>query len=100
MSVYRLSSKAEEQLDDIWLFIARESGSVDIAIRVLEDISDRFWLLAQQPYMGRRREDLSSELRSFAAGNYVILYSIAKDDVVLIHYVFHGNQDIDSFLRR
>jgi toxin ParE1/3/4 len=96
---YRLSSQAEAQLDDIWLHIARESGSVDTAIRIVQNISDRFWLLAKQPRMGRRRPDLSSELRSFAAGDYVILYSIANDDVVLIHYVFHGSQDIESFFR-
>ena len=87
---YRISSQAEAQLDDIWLYQrlthrARESGSVDTAIRVVENISDRFWLLAGQPRMGRRRPNLSDELRSFAAGDYVILYSIEDDDVVLIH---------------
>ncbi len=70
---YRLSSQAEARLDDIWLYIARESGSVDTAIRIVQEISDRFWLLAKQPRMGRRRPDLSPELRSFAAGDYVIL---------------------------
>jgi len=69
---YRLSSQAEAQLDEIWLYIARESGSVDTAVRVVQSISDRFWLLAKHPRMGRRREDLSPELRSFAAGDYVI----------------------------
>ena len=93
---YRLSSQAEAQLDDIWLHIARESGSIDTAIRIVRNISDRFWLLAKQPRMGRSRPDLSPELRSFAAGDYVLIYSIEDDDVV-IHYVFHGSQDIESF---
>ena len=44
---YRLSSQAEAQLDDIWLHIARESGSVDTAIRIVQNIGDRFWLLAK-----------------------------------------------------
>jgi toxin ParE1/3/4 len=94
---YRLSPQAEAQLDDVWLYIARESGSVDTAIRIVQNISDRFWLLAKHPRMGRRRPDLSPELRSFAAGAYVILYSIEEDDAVPIHYVFHGSQDIESF---
>jgi toxin ParE1/3/4 len=76
---YRLSSRAEAQLDDIWLYIARESGSVNTAVRIVQNISDRFLLLAKQPRMGRRRPDLSPELRSFAAGDYVILYSIEYD---------------------
>lgn len=96
---YRVSAKAEAQLDDIWLHIARESGSVDTAIRVVESIGDRFWLLATYPRMGRRRPDLSPELRSLAAGDYVILYSIEEDDTVEIHYVFHGSQDIESLFQ-
>lgn len=94
---YRLSSQAEAQLDDIWLYIARESGSIDTAIRFVQTISDRLRLLAKQPRMGRRRPDLSPELRSFAAGDYIILYSIEDDDVVLIHHVLHSSRDIESF---
>ena len=94
---YRLSAEAEAQLDDIWLYVARESGSVEVATRVVENISDRFWLLARHPRMGRRRPDLSAELRSFGAGNYVVVYSIEDDDVVMLHYVFRGSQDIESF---
>ena len=94
---YRLSAQAEAQLDDIWLHIARESGSIDTAIRIVQSISDRFWLLAKQPRMGRRRPDLSPELRSFTAADHIILYSIEDDNVVQIHYVFHGSQDIESF---
>ncbi len=81
MNGYRLSSRAETQLDDIWLRIARESGSVDTAIRVLENVTDIFWLLTQQPRMGRRREDLAPDLRSFPVGDYVILYSLEPDEV-------------------
>ncbi len=94
---YRLSAQAEDQLDDIWLYIARKSGSIDTAIRIVENIGDRFRLLAMHPRMGRRRPDISPELRSFTAGDYVILYSIEEDDEVQIHYVFHGSQDIESF---
>lgn len=35
---YRLPSEAEAQLDDIWLYLARESGSVDTAIRIVQNI--------------------------------------------------------------
>ena len=44
---YRLSAQAEDQLDDIWLYIARESGSVDTAVRMVENINNRFWLLGE-----------------------------------------------------
>jgi len=33
MSEFRLTPEAEAELDDIWLHIAREGGSIDVAIR-------------------------------------------------------------------
>jgi plasmid stabilization system protein ParE len=101
MSGFRLSPEAELQLDAIWLRIARESGSVDSATRTIEGITDRFWLLARHPYIGRRRdEDLSPGLRSFPAGDYVIIHRVGEDDVVRILHVFHGSQDFEAFFRR
>lgn len=97
MSGFRLSSEAEVQLDNIWLRIARESGNVDAASRIIDDITDRFWLLARHPYIGRGREDLGPGLRSFPAGDYIIIHRVESDEMVLILYVFHGNQDIESF---
>jgi plasmid stabilization system protein ParE len=49
MSEFRLSPEAEAKLDDIWLHIARESGSMHIATRVVAGITERFWLLARYP---------------------------------------------------
>ena len=95
MSEFHLSPEAESDLDGIWVHVARESGSVDVATRVVDDITERFWLLARYPYMGRRRdEDLRIGLRSFAADDYVILHRIVEDDVVLILHVVHGSRDL------
>jgi plasmid stabilization system protein ParE len=47
MSEFRLSPQAEAELDDIWIHIARESGSTEIATRVVEGITERFWSLAR-----------------------------------------------------
>ena len=53
--------------------------------------------------MGRHRPDLAPELRTFAAADYVILYSIEEDkereESVHIHYVFRGGQDIESLFQ-
>lgn len=81
MSEFRLSPEAEAELDSIRIQVARESGSIDIATRVVESINERFWLLARYPYMGRRRDDLVPGVRSFAAGDYVILHRVMEDDV-------------------
>ena len=101
MSEFRLAPEAEAELDDIWLHIARESGSPDIATRVLEAITGRFWLLARYPFMGRRRDDdLRSGLRSFPADDYLIIHRIEENDVVLILHVVHGSRDIHALFGR
>jgi len=85
MSEFRLAPEAEAELDDIWLYFARESGDIDIATRVVEKIIEHFWLLAQYPYLGRSRDkDLRPGLRSFAVDDYLIIHRIVEDDVVLI----------------
>jgi toxin ParE1/3/4 len=99
MSEFRLSPEAEAELDGIWVHVARESGSIDIATRVLESLTERFWLLARYPYIGRRRDhDLRPGLRSFTADDYVIIHSIVEDDVVLILRVVHGSRDLVALL--
>jgi toxin ParE1/3/4 len=95
MSEFRLSPEAEVELDDIWIYIARESGSTDIATHVVEGIAERFWLLARNPYMGRRRDnDLRPGVRSFSADDYIIIHSIVEDEVVLILHIAHGSRDV------
>lgn len=43
MGKLRISPQARAELDAIWLYIARESGSADIATRVTDSITQHFW---------------------------------------------------------
>ena len=91
-------SRAE--LDNIWYYIARESGSFEIADRLVDSISERFYLLSRHPHIGRRRdEDLRPGLRSFPVGKYVILYRMEEMDVLILH-VFRGSQDVEGLLQQ
>jgi plasmid stabilization system protein ParE len=66
---HRLAPEVETELDDVW------SDSIEIADRVIDSITDRFFLLATWPHIGRRRDgDLRPGLRSFPVGAYVIVY--------------------------
>jgi toxin ParE1/3/4 len=94
-----LTPEAEADLDAIWLYLAEKSESIEIANRLIDSIADRLWLLGEQPYMGRRRdEDLRPALRSFTVGEYVVLYRIDGVDAVILH-VLHGSRDIEGFLK-
>ena len=62
---HRLAPQAEAELDDIWYYIAKKSHSIETADRVVDSITDKFFLLATYPHIGRRRdEDVLPGLRS------------------------------------
>jgi toxin ParE1/3/4 len=65
--------KADADLDDIWFYVASESGSMDIANRLIDSITDQFFLLGRHPQLGRLRDEFGSGSRSFVIGEYVII---------------------------
>jgi toxin ParE1/3/4 len=96
---YRIAPEAEAELDDIWYYIAKESASIEIADRVIDSVTSRFFLLARFPQMGRRRdEDLRPGLRSFVVGEYVIIYRLEVEEVLILH-VLRGSRDLKALFR-
>jgi len=96
---HRVAPEVETELDGIWYYIANASGSLETADRVVDSITERFWLLANYPHLGRSRDqDLRPGLRSFSVGEYIIIYRIQHDDVLILH-VIRGSQDIDLLLQ-
>jgi len=94
---HRVAQQAAADLDDIWYYVAKESGSVEIASHLIDSITDRFLLLARHPYLGRSRDDdFGIGSRSFAVGEYVIVYRV-ENNVVLILRVAHGRRDIEAW---
>jgi len=95
---HRLAPEAEAELDDIWYYVAKESGSIEIADRLIDSLTERLFLLARHPSVGRRRDDdLRPGLRSFPVGEYVIIYRIEGDDALILHIV-RGSRDIKALL--
>ena len=91
---HRLSLLSDSDLDDIWYYVACQSGSMDIADRLIGSISDRFFRLASHPHLGRARdEDLRPGLRTFPVGEYVIFYRLEGEDVVILR-VLRGSRNI------
>jgi toxin ParE1/3/4 len=88
---YRLSALAEQDLDEIWSYVAEDASS-ETADRLIDAIVERFELLAEQPRMGRARPEFGIGVRSFAVENYVVYYRQEGHDV-LIARVLHGRRD-------
>jgi toxin ParE1/3/4 len=97
---HRVASAAERDLDDIWLYVAKESGSIEIANLLIDSITDRFLLLTSFPYMGRSRdEDFGGGRRSFPVGGYVIVYEVEGDNILILR-VAHGRREVESLFPR
>ena len=95
---HRLSPRAQADIDDIAYYVALESGSLETADRLLESIYRRFLLLGEYPHAGRRRDDLRPGLRVFPSGQYLVLYRVEGNDV-LIQRVVRGSMDLAALLR-
>jgi toxin ParE1/3/4 len=97
---HRVAPRAERDLDDIWYYVAKESGSVEIANRLIDSITDRFFLLGGFPYLGRSRdEDFGFGCRSFPVGEYIIVYVVDGEDVLILR-VAHGRREIETLFGR
>jgi toxin ParE1/3/4 len=97
---HRVAPQAEADLDHIWYYVAKESGSVEIADRLIDSITERFYLLSRYPHVGRHRDDdLRPGLRSFPVGEYVIIYRVEDNNVLILH-VYRGSRDIEGLLQQ
>ena len=90
MSEVRISDAARSDLEEIWIYIARDNP--DAADRLIRAVVARFPKLAATPGIGWQREELSPRLRSFPVGNYVIFYRPTKDGIEIVR-VLHGARD-------
>lgn len=97
---YQLSQLAKRDLAGIWSYLVENAGE-QIADRMLSTFTGRFETLANNPGMGRPREELQREelqpgLRSFPLKPYVIFYQLISEDTIQIGRILHQRQDLDS----
>ncbi len=92
MKRIRVSGLAERDLDNIWNYIARSSGSIEVADRVLDSVTTTFRLLARAPEAGSHRDEIEPGARGFPAGKYIIYYHQSGRRLV-ISRVIHGMRD-------
>jgi len=78
---------------DIWDHIAEDS--LDRADRWVDKLDEKFGILATQPLMGRAREELAADLRSFPFGRYVIFYMPVQDGIDVVR-VLHSARDVEA----
>jgi toxin ParE1/3/4 len=98
MRDFRLSPQASIDLEGIWDYIGIEKDNPTAAFRQIEMLYEKFVVLALHPLLGESREDLGLNLRSFVAGNYVIVYQPTPEEVEIAR-VIHAARDIRSMFK-
>jgi toxin ParE1/3/4 len=90
-----ISRSAEEELRDIWRYIAAENP--DAADRILLKIDEKFQILREFPDIGAQRDDIRPGARVFIEGVYLILYEHRPDeDLVEVVTVVDGRRDLSA----
>lgn len=86
------SPEAENDLNEIWWYIAQDS--LDNADKLLDEIEETSRKLAQFANMGRKRDELHPGLQSFPVGKYLMFYMLISGGIEIVR-VLHGKMDID-----
>jgi len=87
---------ARTDLDEIFDYIADDD--LERAIAFVQKIYEQIGTLAEYPLMGRSREELLPNLRSFPLGNYLIFYFPLKDGVDVVR-ILRGARNIEALFQ-
>jgi toxin ParE1/3/4 len=85
------SRSAEDDLEEIWEFIARDS--VYQADRFLHYVDERIHYLALHPLIGRPRSELAVDLRGFLVKHLVVFYRARQDGIDIVR-ILHSSRDV------
>jgi toxin ParE1/3/4 len=91
MSRIRITPLAEQDLVEIWYFIAQDDLAA--ADRLVDLLEEKYKLLADSPHMGPTRPDIAKELRYHPVGTYLLLYRVISGGIELVRVV-HGARDL------
>ena len=87
----RRTNAADADLDEIFLHIAADSlGAAERLIHRIETAEER---LAEFPELGRLRDELFADARSWPVGDYLIIYEILPNAIGVIR-ILHGARDL------
>jgi len=91
MSTLKISPQADQDLLDIWLYIAEDS-SIN-ADRFLDKINDTAKRLSEFNNIGTDRPELGDDIFSFPLDRYLLYYRKTNTGIELVR-VLHSSRDI------
>ena len=95
MSEFRLTPRALQDLEDIADYTLEKWG-IEQAATYLRKLSARFQWLADNPDLGRARDDVEKGYRCFPEGQHLVFYLKRSDHIEIIG-VPHKAMDITGY---
>lgn len=97
LTAYRLTPAARNDLEDIWIYTARQ-WSVAQADRYTDILEDTFERLLFMPEMARERAEFDPPVRIHPSAEHLIIYRL-EDDHLAILRVLGAGRDWQAILR-
>ena len=97
MRRFRLAPEAPQEVKDIWAYIV--SDNTTAAARVRQEIRDTCRRLAQHPYIGHRRDDLTTrdDVLFWPVYSYLVVYRPDTRPLEILR-VLHGKRNVEGLL--
>jgi len=93
----RFTPAADQELIQIFDYIADAAGSAETARRFTAEIEAYCIKLARLPgTLGRARPELRHDIRSAPFKGYVIFFRYLDDDIFEVVHIIEGHRDIDA----
>ena len=93
---YRLAPAAATDLEDIWLYTAR-NWSIEQGDRYTDALESVFDTLVAMPEIARERLEFNPSVRVHPSAQHLIIYRIEADHLVILR-VLGGRQNWQAFL--
>ncbi|MBD2775737.1 type II toxin-antitoxin system RelE/ParE family toxin [Iningainema tapete] len=97
MTDFILSPDATQDIEETFEFIAKDNPAA--AAQFLERLYDTLQLLAENPGLGRLREEFFPSLRSFVKNKHIIFYKQSAEGIDVLR-VLHHSRDINTLMHK
>ena len=89
---WHLSAEADNDLEDIFDYGLQMFG-LDKAVEYVSSFDELFELLAQNPELGRTRNEIKEGLRSIIKESHVVFYRLTDNQLRIVR-ILHGSRDV------
>ncbi|WP_086479040.1 type II toxin-antitoxin system RelE/ParE family toxin [Oceanospirillum sanctuarii] len=97
MKPFTLTVAAKTDLREIALFTQRRWGKEQLNA-YLKQFDDSFWLLAENPDIGKTCDEIRAGYRKFPQGSHVIFYQQTGNQQIRVIRILHKSMDVSSMV--